>query len=332
MSDMSEGIKLPDVLKGATEATSLVTTDRLVAFGSNGELKKITIANAVKKRAYIYGISSPQWVRVASFGGSVGALIAIESSWHNVPGNRILIDCFLHPNSLSYNSITTLSQMANSANKLLNKCRVVVKKNSVCYFDIYYDATSQEQVFVKVVQGEYFTTLAEPIAGAEIPEGYTAKEFVFSENFRGGVKRYASISYKSMKGGGLRHERRSGEDERCVKRSTSEYKQLLISSMRNTGRACFLAADYAKSGEGFRFRQCHEVRELQIGSRLFADASRNKFPRLHIVALRLGCKQKVSNPVRIKGNILQDESKRLESLATVFRDNSLHLAGKGVAA
>lgn len=183
---MSEGIKLPDVLKGATEVTSLSSTDRLVAFGSNGELKKITKANAVKKQAYIHGISSPQWVRVASFGGSVGALIAIESTWHNVPGNRILIDCFLHPDSISYNSITTLSQMANAANRLLKKCRVVVKRNSVCYFDIYYDATSQEQVFVKVMQGEYFSTLAEPIAGAEIPEGYTAKEFVFSENFRGG--------------------------------------------------------------------------------------------------------------------------------------------------
>ena len=203
---MSEGIKLPDVLKGATEATSLSSTDRLVAFGSDGELKKITKANAVKKQAYIYGISSPQWVRFASFGGSVGALIAIESIWHNVPGNRILIDCFLHPDSLSYNSITTLSQMANSANKLLKKCRVVIKRNSVCYFDIYYDTTSQEKVFVKVVQGEYFTTLAEPIAGAEIPEGYTAKEFVFSENFRG-VKRCASISCKTLKGGGLRHDR-----------------------------------------------------------------------------------------------------------------------------
>ncbi len=185
---MSDGIKLPDVLKGATEVTSLSSTDRLVAFGSNGELKKITKANAVKKQAYIHGISSPQWVRVASFGGSVGALIAIESIWHNVPGNRILIDCFLHPDSISYNSITTLSQMANAANRLLKKCRVVVKRNSVCYFDIYYDATSQEQVFVKVVQGEYFSTLAEPIAGAEIPEGYTAKEFVFSENFGGGGK------------------------------------------------------------------------------------------------------------------------------------------------
>lgn len=183
---MSDGIKLPDVLKGATEVTSLSSTDRLVAFGSNGELKKITKANAVKKQAYIHGISSPQWVRVASFGGSVGALIAIESIWHNVPGNRILIDCFLHPDSINYNSITTLSQMANAANRLLKKCRVVVKRNSVCYFDIYYDSTSQEQVFVKVMQGEYFSTLAEPIAGAEIPEGYTAKEFVFSENFGGG--------------------------------------------------------------------------------------------------------------------------------------------------
>lgn len=204
---MSDGIKLPDVLKGATEVTSLSSTDRLVAFGSNGELKKITKANAVKKQAYIHGISSPQWVRVASFGGSVGALIAIESIWHNVPGNRILIDCFLHPDSINYNSITTLSQMANAANCLLKKCRVVVKRNSVCYFDIYYDATSQEQVFVKVVQGEYFSTLAEPIAGAEIPEGYTAKEFVFSENF-GEVKHYRLICYAILKkGGGLRHER-----------------------------------------------------------------------------------------------------------------------------
>lgn len=185
---MSEGIKLPDVLTGATEATSLSSTDRLVAFGSNGELKKITKANAVNKQAYIHGISSPQWVRVASFGGSVGALIVIESIWHNVPGNRILIDCLLHSDSISYNSITTLSQMANAANHLLKKCRVVIKRKSVCYFDIYYDTTSQEPVFVKVVQGEYFTTLAEPIAGAEIPEGYTAKKFVFSENFRGGGK------------------------------------------------------------------------------------------------------------------------------------------------
>lgn len=182
---MSDVKKLGDVLKTSSEVSSLESTDRVLAVDANGNPKRITRTRLVSPYVYFNNISTPQWVRVAKFSSGSCALIKIFSTWHNVPGNNILVDMLLHPNARQYNSVTVLSRMRNSANNMLQKLRVVRKSTSECYIDLYYNSNTAELVYIFLIQGQGITLLT-PEGNASIPEGYADVEFDISTVLSGG--------------------------------------------------------------------------------------------------------------------------------------------------
>lgn len=194
---MSTATKLSDL----PLVTSLDSTDTVIATDATGAGKRISKTNLRMNRVFFNTISSPTWVRVAQVNSAGWALMKIFNAWLNVPGNNILLDMQLHPNSESYNHVTVLSRTANSPNSMFQKIRVVRQKGSAYYIDIYYNASTAEQVYVYLIESLNVTLLT-PEQNAEIPEGYTAIEFDITKAAWGGVKRYAPISYKLQQKGG----------------------------------------------------------------------------------------------------------------------------------
>lgn len=213
---MSDGMKLTDF----PLVTSLDTTDTVLATDVNGAGKRISKTNLRMNRVFFNSISSPTWVRVAQVNSAGWALMKIFNAWLNVPGNNILLDMQLHPNSESYNHVTVLSRTANSPNGMLQKMRVVRQKGGAYYIDIYYNANTAEQVYVYLIDSLNVTLLT-PEPDAEIPEGYTAVEFDISKASWGGVKRCATNSCKLQQKGGQRNDRgdkcyRAALESACV--------------------------------------------------------------------------------------------------------------------
>lgn len=178
---MDDAMKLTDF----PLVTSLADSDTVLATDATGAGKRISKTNLLRTRVVFTNISSPTWVRVAKVLSSACALMKIISTWNNVPGNNILLDMQLHPNSVSFNHVTVLSRMSNSPNSMLQKMRVVRKSASEYYIDIYYNATTAEQVYIYLIHGLNVTLLT-PQPDAEIPEGYTAVEFDISKASWGG--------------------------------------------------------------------------------------------------------------------------------------------------
>lgn len=185
---MSDVKKLVDVLKASSDVASLESTDRVLAVDANGVTKRIRRDRLATPYVYFNNISTPQWVRIGKFSSANCALIKVFSIWQNVPGNNILVDMLLHPNSNDYNSVTVLSRMSNTGNSLLPKLRVVRKSKSESYIDLYYNANTAERVYIYMIQGLQDVTLLTPEGEATIPEGYTAVEFDISTVLSGGGK------------------------------------------------------------------------------------------------------------------------------------------------
>lgn len=174
---MSDGLKINE----APVITSLPTGTYLMAIDANGQLARITKANATKDYTTITP-SKQQWIRIASFTSPGGALLAITSVWNNNPGVRILADCQLHPHSVNYNGITVLSRLINSSAgaTFLLKCRVVVARDKMCYLDLYYNSSMANTIYFRAANPIGFTLLNPPEQDAQILEGYTVKEFDIS--------------------------------------------------------------------------------------------------------------------------------------------------------
>ena len=173
---MSTSRTLKDKLKNAQAVTSLESSDRILAADANGNLKKITRERVANPFVSSGSISSPQWVRFASFGGLGSALLFFQSDWNNNPGMHLIVDAILHSHALNYNKIAVLSRLVNTTSTVLAKLRVVIKRDATCYLDVYYSPSTANTFSVRLIAGG-ITMLASPIFNAEIPDGYTAREF-----------------------------------------------------------------------------------------------------------------------------------------------------------
>ena len=174
---MSETTPLKDKFKNAQTVTSLEDADRILAVDTNGNLKKITRGRVANPLVSTGTIKSPQWVRFALFDNTSGhALLSFQSDWNINAGIHLIVDSILHSHSLSYNKIAVLSRLVHQASTVLSKLRVVIKKNAICYLDVYYSPSASNSFSVRLIAGG-ITMLASPIFNAEIPDGYTAREF-----------------------------------------------------------------------------------------------------------------------------------------------------------
>lgn len=174
---MSASTPLKDVLKGAREVTSLASTDRVLAFDANGNPKKISRARVANPSVSSGSLSSVQWVRIATFTTGCAALLSFNSTWNNDPGLHLIVDAILHSYSLSYCKFAVLSRLSNSTSNVLSKLRVVVKKTDTCYIDVLYNAAGANSFSVSLLVGHNVSMLESPILNAEIPEGYSVREF-----------------------------------------------------------------------------------------------------------------------------------------------------------
>lgn len=86
---MSELITLADVLKSATEATSLESTDRILAFDANGNLKKISERSVVESfKQKDFQSAGTYWYSILETSASVllgGILILTSGEWSGRP-------------------------------------------------------------------------------------------------------------------------------------------------------------------------------------------------------------------------------------------------------
>ena len=182
-----------------------------MAFDSNGNPKKIARIRVANPYVTSGSISSAQWVRVATFTNNGAAMLSLNSSWNNNPGLHLIVDMILHSHSLSYNKVAVLSRLSNTSSTVLSKLRLVVKRDSTCYIDVCYDADKSNSFSVTLMVGHNVSMLEAPVLDAEIPEGYSTREFDLSTvsdsaGIVGGVKCYLSTYYAILQKGGLRNE------------------------------------------------------------------------------------------------------------------------------
>ena len=182
---MSTPTLLPAILKAAPGVTSLATGDRILSVDANGNPQKISRLQ-VATPSISATLDTPQWVRVASFMAGA-ALISISTTWSHNPGIRLLVDLILHANSPSYNNAAVLSRLVNSGTSVINKLRVVVKNQSTSYLDIWYNASGSNKIGVNLIDCFNNVSLLPAMElDAQIPDGYTAKEFSLTQPAWGG--------------------------------------------------------------------------------------------------------------------------------------------------
>ena len=184
---MSTPTLLSSILKDAPAVTSLATTDRILSVDANGNPQRISRLQVATPRLTAT-LSSPQWVRVASFSDSASALISISSHWNNNAGIRLLVEMILHPNSPNYNNIAVLSRLSHYSTSVITKLRTVTKAASLCYLDIWYQASARNSFAAHLLDTYNLNFLSDMELDAQIPDGYTAKEFSLTQAVWGGGK------------------------------------------------------------------------------------------------------------------------------------------------
>lgn len=170
---------LQSVFQNATEVTSLSTSDRIAVIGDNGVPKKIERDCLIGQRTSI-SFSQSQWIRIAEFSGTASVLLSLFNPWNNTTGSRILVDCLFHRNNINYCKATILSAMCNNGinNIVFTKLRAVVKTNKQSYIDVY---CVNGGGLLNILYFDFISTFhinaITPELNAQIPEGYTVKEF-----------------------------------------------------------------------------------------------------------------------------------------------------------
>ena len=185
---MSEPVLLPAIFKGATEVTTLASTDRILAVDSNGNPVKAT-ANTLLGGYRSGNQDTAQWIRFAKFSNAGAALLVLQTSWSYNPGERLLIDLLVHPHNTGYCKCTVLSKMVNSgASNVISKLRFVLKRNAECYIDFYYASNQRNDFSCRLIAPNELTLI--PFEkDAQIPDGYTAREVDLTQiAFGGGGK------------------------------------------------------------------------------------------------------------------------------------------------
>lgn len=173
---MSNPTLLSNLLKNAQTVTSMESTDRLAVIDNAGNLKGINRTNATSDIVK-FTLSSPQWVRIARFSSTAAVTLVITSTWQNAPGMRMIADLLLHINSVNYNHVNVFSRLSHQPTtpRVITKCRVVAKKGSDAFLDVYYSDTTTNPVTVMLTNRFNITPLPS-MPTADVPEGYDVKE------------------------------------------------------------------------------------------------------------------------------------------------------------
>ncbi len=167
---MSEAILLADVLKSAPEVTSLVTTDRILAFDSQGEPKKITQENAVTQNSLLKAVipaGDAKWYRIASM-SSYGscAIMAVGLIGYTGGWFYPLVFCLTAPHG---GNLDTMSIAPLNPGKASNVGRYAISKVRVSgdegtkHIDIYVDSSTYARNLRVSVSSAVAFNLVSPI-------------------------------------------------------------------------------------------------------------------------------------------------------------------------
>ena len=189
---MSEAKKLSTALLESAESLSLAGTDRILAFDTTGQQKKISRANLLS--SWDINPQAEGWIRLLSYNVAGDVLLSISNGWSALKGNFVVFAAMMHAAANDYNKVTTLVNMTNSLTSPVSftKIRVLRKSGSEGYIDIWYPgSTSTQSVHVTILCSRNVTRLT-PEYNAQIPEGYTAVELDITKPAWGGKTLYHS--------------------------------------------------------------------------------------------------------------------------------------------
>lgn len=178
---MSKTTPLSEVLKGTQEVTSLGTTDRVLAFDAFGNPKKISRNSLVRSVLGAISFVGEQWIRIGWCSSMGSAFFSVSTVWSSNPGVHLLIDVICHPNSPNYNSVAVLSRLQHAKTATIDKVRVVCKTGNPVYVDLHFNSTTTHSLYVELIAGRSFVLLSDFEADAQIPEGFSSKEFDLSK-------------------------------------------------------------------------------------------------------------------------------------------------------
>lgn len=196
---MSKATKLSDI----PLVTSLESSDTIIATDSAGSVKRIAQQNIHPNtntvKIMIPESASAGWIRIARFTAAEGVLLTIHHAWYSkapIPSILMLALCDSHFYANRDSKVIVLS-VGNYATKL----RVVYPEggNTITesFLEMYVPDVSNK-VFNIRIANNYSTALIKSYQAGSIPSGFVAKEFDITKTAWGGVKRFASTSYKSM--------------------------------------------------------------------------------------------------------------------------------------
>lgn len=181
---MTEGKSLSSALAGSNEVTSLSGTDRILAFSSSGERKKISRANLLGLRDT--NAQQEGWLRIMSYNAAGDTLLSISNGWSSLRGNFVLLALIMNGNNNNFCDATVLANMGNNGTPSFTKIRFVNKSLSEGYIDIWYPgSTNPQSLRISMIQGRN-VTLIPPELNATVPEGYTSKEVDITKPAWGG--------------------------------------------------------------------------------------------------------------------------------------------------
>ncbi len=254
---MSEAKKLSTALLESAESLSLAGTDRILAFDTTGQQKKISRANLLS--SWDINPQAEGWIRLLSYNVAGDVLLSVSNGWSTLKGNFVLFAAMMHASPSDYSKVTTLVNMSNSGTGSFSKIRVIKKSASEGYLDIWYPgSTAAQSVRVTILCSRNVTRLT-PEYEAQIPEGYTAVELDITKPAWGGVKRSASIGYKLNPKGGVQHDRSHTPQRRAYTLLVDRGTILGVAKADPFGR------DTAADSSKLLHRGLYPTRDISVG-------------------------------------------------------------------
>lgn len=203
-----ETTTMPDVLKGAQNVTSLDSTDRVLAFDTNGNLKSLTRESMMSQhlRASMDedAPASGRWLRILEVSSMSNGFVWISNRWSNKPPRPL---CFMYLGAHRQN-INYARVLVFEPSPYFTKLRMVSPSSDHYYLEVFVVSFSKTNDIDLTVSGNL--TVPDSFVAGEIPSESVVQEFDLTQTiFGGGVTRYSTISYvldsqKGRKGG--RHE------------------------------------------------------------------------------------------------------------------------------
>ena len=202
---MSEPVLLPAIFKGATEVTTLASTDRLMVISSDGTPKKI--GKDILTDTLTFNAKANTWyqIMVGSLGGtaSVGSLLIVSDP---VSQEALSLDwCISRSSSVERQDLHIFNPPIDRYPRIILSnlpIRIPPTAGKSFYLDLY--VTDQKRISVKL--GQSFNAALSLIENPQVDSTYAIMEYDLSV-FGGGVKRYLPTFYKIAEKGGSEHER-----------------------------------------------------------------------------------------------------------------------------